>query len=384
MGLSIDAFLGLYSKKGTIKSYKRALRRYMEHIYQTAPKTQDEYNALSVRYLAEGRDHRADLRSFAASLHTFAPKTASLYFSTAVLWLSENGIDLPQRETRRIISRLPKGGAQTRDDPISHEFLREIFPHLPVQGRALVLLLSSSGMRISEALGLTLADVDLSASPCRLTLPGRITKTGAPRTSYISGEARIELAQWLQVRDRYLVSSQQRNAGLVAAGLSRPRPLDDPHVFPFSVRTAQEMWVNSLTAAGQLNRDPDTGRLTRSFHGLRKFYLSQSKLVIPAEIPEMLAGHSRYLSDAYRRYSDQELADYYHQAEAQLTILAPPELRELTGEFRQKMEAHSEILQDLVSENLTLKKRLESIEELQAQVSALSAVLAKHPEVLRQ
>jgi len=89
------------------------------------------------------------------------------------------------------------------------------------------------------------------------------------------------------------------------------------------------------------------------------------------------------LSDAYRRYSDQELADYYRQAEAQLTILAPPELRELTGEFRQKMEAHGEILQDLVTENITLKKRLESIEELQAQVATLTAVLARHPEVLR-
>jgi len=313
MGLSINDFLSLYSKPGTIKSYKRALRRYMEHIYQTNPETQDEYNALSVRYLSEGRDPRNDLRSFAVSLSTFAPKTATLYFSTAVLWLSENGIDLPQREIRRITSRLPKGGAQTRDDPISHEYLRESFPHLPIQGRALVLVLASSGMRISECLGLTLDDIDLSSSPCRIAIPGRIAKNGSPRVTYMSGEARIELAQWLQVREKYLVSSQQRNAGLVAAGLSAPRPRNDPHLFPFSVRTAQEMWVNSLTAAGQLTRDPDTGRLTRSFHGLRKFYLSQSKLVIPAEIPEMLAGHSRYLSDAYRRYSDQELADYYHR-----------------------------------------------------------------------
>lgn len=384
MRVSIDDFLSLYSKPGTIKSYKRALRRYMEHIYQAAPKTQDEYNALSVRYLSEDRDPRIDLRSFAASLSTFAPKTAALYFYTAMLWLSENEIDLPQRDIRRISSRLPKGGAQTRDDPISHEFLREIFPHLPIQGRALVLVLASSGLRISECLGLTLADIDLSSSPCRIAIPGRIAKNGSPRVTFISGEARVELEQWLQVRDKYLVSSQQRNAGLVAAGLSRPRPLDDPHVFPFSVRTAQEMWANSLSAAGHLTRDPDTGRLTRSYHGLRKFYLSQSKLVIPAEIPEMLAGHSRYLSDAYRRYSDQDLADYYRKAEAQLTILAPPELRELTGEFRQKMEAHSEILQDLVIENASLKERLASIEDLQAQVATLTEVLARHPEVLHQ
>ena len=384
MATSIDDFLGLYSKKGTIKSYKRALRRYMEFIYQASPKTQDEYNALSIRYLSEDRDHRADLRSFAASLNTFAPKTASLYFSTATLWLSENGIDPPQREVRRIISRLPKGGAQTRDDPITHEFLRDILPHLPVHGRALVLVLASSGMRIGEALSLYISDVDLSTSPCKVSLPGRVVKSGSPRKSFISGEARIEVSQWLQVREKYILSSQRRNAGLVAAGLSIPRPANDQRLFPFSVRNAQEMWVNALTAAGQLTRDPDTHRLTRSYHGLRKFFLSQSKLIIPAEIPETLAGHSRYLSDAYRRYTDQELADYYRQAEAQLTILAPPELRELTGEFRQKMEAHSEILQDLVAENLTLKKRLESIEELQAQVASLTAVLARHPEVLKQ
>jgi hypothetical protein len=121
-----------------------------------------------------------------------------------------------------------------------------------------------------------------------------------------------------------------------------------------------------------------TGRLKRTYHGLRKFYLSQSKLVIPAEIPEALAGHRGYLTDEYRRYTETELEDYYRQAEPQLTVMAPAEVREIQSEFRQKMQAHSEILENLVAENIELKKRVLGLEELQARMDRISELVARH------
>lgn len=379
--LSINDWLALYPNPNTRKSYKRALRRYIEHIYAipNGRRTTD-YNGLSIRYLEGTRDLREDLRGFAVFLNRFAPKTATLYFTGVLLWLEENDLTLPPRELKRIAARLPKGGAQTRDQAIDHQFLRQVLPHLPLMGQALVLLLASSGMRIGEALKLSLDDIDLDCSPARIDIPGPITKNKSPRISFITEEAATVLREWLKVRPKYMVSAARRNSGLVAAGTSgiRPDPGADRRLFPATSRTTSEIWQNALTAAGYAQRDPITNHLTRTYHGLRRFFLSQSKLVIPAEISEHLAGHRGYLSDSYRRYTDTELIEYYKQAEPQLTVQAPAEVREIQSEFRQKMQAHSDILESLVSENIDLKKRLEAIEAQQARMDQISALVARH------
>jgi hypothetical protein len=67
---------------------------------------------------------------------------------------------------------------------------------------------------------------------------------------------------------------------------------------------------------------------------------------------KVLAGHREYLSDAYRRYTDAELEEYYLQAEPQLTVMAPAEMWEIQSEFRNTMQAHSEILENLIAENI--------------------------------
>jgi len=375
--IGLSEFVGLYRKRATQKSYSRSIRRYLDHIY--SPQGTDiDYEALSLRYLQEDRDTLDDLRGFAAHLGNYAPKTAILYWTATILWLAENGRELTAREAKRLSSRLPKGGAQTLDAPIDHQFLRQGLPHLSLLGRALVLVLASSGMRIGEALSVLLEDVNLDTSPARLYVRGPDAKGGAPRMVFISGEAAETLREWLKVRDQYLESALKRNAGLVRAGASQPKARRDNRLFPVTQRTVWESWGRALSAAGLDQRDPVTGRLKRTYHGLRKFYLSQSKLVIPAEIPEALAGHRGYLTDEYRRYTETELEDYYRQAEPQLTVMAPAEVREIQSEFRQKMQAHSEILENLVAENIELKKRVLGLEELQARMDRISELVARH------
>ncbi len=68
------------------------------------------------------------------------------------------------------------------------------------------------------------------------------------------------------------------------------------------------------------------------------------------EIAEHLAGHRGYLTDSYRRYTDAELIENYKKAEPQLTVQAPAEIREIQSEFWNKMQAHSEILENPVVE----------------------------------
>lgn len=379
--IGLSEFLGLYPKESTRKAYDRGLRRYLEYIYAIPKDARPmvNYNGLSLQYLQEvGRDTVADLRGFVTALSDYAPKTALLYWAATLVWLAENGRELSAREQRRLGARLPKGGAQTLDTAIDHQFLRQILPHLGLIWRALVLVMASSGVRLGSALSITLEDVDLDASPARLYVRGRDVKGGVPRRILISGEAAETVREWLKVRDSYLQASRNRNVALVRAGRSRAKAATDNRLFPASPKTAWDSWSRALAAAGLDQRDPVTGRLTRTYHGLRKFFLSQSKLVIPAEIPEVLAGHEGYLTKEYRRYPDEQLEDYYRQAEPQLTVMAPAEVREIQSEFRQRMQAHSEILENLVSENIALKKRLEAIEELQARMDQISALVARY------
>jgi len=292
--LSISEFVALYPKPATRDAYGQACRRYLDCIYSIPAEVRQktDYEALSLCYLQEDRDLLDDLRGFVAWLGaTYSPNSSQLYWSGTLVWLAENGRELSIREQKRLASRLPKGGTQTLDSPIDHAFLRQVMPHMNILGRALVLTMASSGTRIGETLRIRVEDLDLDADPPRYSVRGPTAKGGAPRRCYITREAAESLREWLKVRDQYLQSSLRRNAGLVRAGTSRPKPGKDDRLFPVGEKTCWELWNRALAAAGLDQRDPVTGRLKRTYHGLRKFYLSQSKLVIPAEIRVALAGH---------------------------------------------------------------------------------------------
>ncbi|WP_155937368.1 hypothetical protein [Methanoculleus sp. MH98A] len=63
-------------------------------------------------------------------------------------------------------------------------------------------------------------------------------------------------------------------------------------------------------------------------------------------------------------------------SDPQLTVMAPAEVREIQSEFRQRMQAHSEILTSLVSENILLKKGLEVVKKLQVRMDRISIIVA--------
>jgi integrase len=67
--------------------------------------------------------------------------------------------------------------------------IRTILQHLDTKGRVLVLVLASSGMRINEALTVTLDEIDFKSKPTVITIWGENSKTGDNRITFISSEA---------------------------------------------------------------------------------------------------------------------------------------------------------------------------------------------------
>jgi integrase len=330
------------------------------------------FDELSIRYLSEERDHFKDLVRFAASLSTKAPKTASGNLKAAIGWLEYNEVVMTKKQLSVIKGKLPKGGAQTREDICDVITLRKILNHADLKTKAMVLCLASSGMRLNEILNLKLSDVqlgDVGEISC-VRIPGNITKNGNPRTTFFSSECTEILKQWLAIREDYIKSAKNKANGL--NGVRSNTTGTETRLFPMSDNNAIFAWNNCLSKSGMQSKDSVTGWSSRHLHTLRKFFRSQLALKVPTDIVEEILGHSGYLTSEYRHYSEAQLKEEYKRGESVLTILSSGDVGEVRdqllktqvtlSETQNGQKRASEALSTVVIENQSLRERLEKME----------------------
>jgi integrase len=378
MGKLAD-YLKNYSNKATRQGYISAVYLFIDFIYgkqrmksHVTYEERQEYEKLIDRYFKEKRNFAEDMSNFVVSLHDRPPLTARPVFVRVKEFFSYFNKELSSKDKKFIRNKLPKGNARTMEKDLDIETIRIILQHLDVKGRALVLVLASSGMRINEALSVTLDDVDLTSKPAVITVRGATSKNGETRITFISPEATQAVNEWLKVRADYIRSSAHRNNGLVKTGRGATKTdEDDGRLFPFSDQNANVLWETALTKADLLSRDKTTNRKQLHYHQFRKFFISQLSLIVSKEIPEMLAGHAGYLTGAYRRYTKKQLAEEYLKGQHLITIQTPKELQEIESEFKAKIQTHEGILTNVVKENIELKKEIENLKIGQKNLSEL-------------
>ncbi|MEM0253239.1 MAG: tyrosine-type recombinase/integrase [Candidatus Bathyarchaeia archaeon] len=380
----IQDWLKTYGEERTRRVFYSGLKAFMEYLYNVKFKNgvDESLEAYAASYLRECRDGKRDwfkdLLGFAAYLHDRPPKTAHTYLGAVKNWIEFSlDVELTRKQSKLLRGRLPKGNkARTEEDELSREKLRRLLSHMPLHGKALFLLLASSGIRISEALSLKLDDLDLNSDPVIVRVRGEYTKAGDAYYSFISKEAREILVEWLKQRDKYLEAAVNRGRGLAKLGRGMKQPSDD-RVFPFSVKTAEAIWINALRKAELESRDKSTGRRTLHIHMLRKFFQSQMKYAgVPEDIVEALIGHSGYLDEAYRRYSREQMAEWYKKGEPYLLVNVPREIAEIQTHFQNEVEELHRRVEDLtkkltdanavnlqlLSENMKLKEKMARLE----------------------
>ncbi len=342
-----------------------------------------KYAALAERYLAGDPNFTDDLKTFALDMGRtgIPPKTVQVRIAGTMEFIKFAGAEFTDRQREKIRRAMPLGGVQTVDVPLDHEDLRTILSHMPIRYKALVLFLASSGSRLGETLAVLDTDIDRDTRPWTVILRGMNTKGGITRKTFISKEASEAVAQWEKTRQKYMAAVKDKNKPFVDAGRAKPRRENDTRIFPFSDATAESGWKVALEVCGLAERDPVTKRLLRPIHSLRKFFLSQAKTLIPENVAEAFAGHKGYLSDAYRRYPEKQLRDFYLQAEPAITIMIPPELRELQGDTQKKLDAHSMIIEEMVSKNIQLEKTIGAMKE---DFNILAKNIIENPEALRK
>ncbi|MBS7612462.1 tyrosine-type recombinase/integrase [Candidatus Bathyarchaeota archaeon] len=380
----VTEWLQTYAKQNTRRVFKAGLLHFMESIYGTGAlnRAVEEYAAKYVEECRGGRDWFKDLLKYAADLHGRPPKSARAFITAAKGWLEYTlNVEVSKRQQRLLLGRLPKGSkARTQEMELTREVLRKILAHADVKGRALFLFLQSSGVRVGEALKLKLGDVDLNKDPAEVNVKGEYTKSGDAYISFLTSEAREALVEWLKVREAYIESARNRGRGL-----GRIKRLRDERIFPFSLTVAEQMWQNAIVKAGLADRDVNTNRHKLHIHMLRKFFLSQAKVAVPESVAEVWAGHSGYLDEAYRRYSREQLRDFYKRAEPYLLVGVPKDVVEIQSKFQKDVDQLREQIFDLtrkltdanavnlqlLSENAELKLRIAKAEEKLAELETL-------------
>jgi integrase len=348
----LERFFSTYSSRDTKWTYGAALKHFFSNIYPEL-----ELREACEQYFNEERNHEEDLDKFFASLKDRPPKTVRTYLSAIRTFLLENDVELPEKYWRKLRGRKKGSRALTIDKVPNNAELKQILMHMPIHGKALYLVLASSGMRIGEALKLKLSDVEFNKDPVKVYIRGEYTKSGNPRIAFISSEAREAVVEWLKVRNRYLEA---------ASGKSHryPKSREDERLFPFEGSTAQAIWINALSKAGYQQKDNSTNRLVVHPHVLRKFFRTQMGKVIPIDIVEALIGHEGYLTEVYRKYSEEDLAEFYRKGESSLLVFGSGTSNAKLAEIEERNKQLQSILNELRIENLELKEKMKKLESL--------------------
>jgi len=318
------------------------------------------------KYFSENRNHEKDIQNFKQSLNGSAPLTTKLKLSSIKTFFIEMEVELPLKFWRKMNRKVKGSRALTLDRIPTNAELKQLLLHMPIQGKALYLCLESSGMRIGEMLGSNIDDLNLDENPVRIGIRGEVTKSGNSRYAFFSREAHEALIEWLKVREDYLEA---------AIGKSHlyTKVSDDPRIFPFNSSTAYCLWRKALHKARLNDRDKSTDREKLHPHVLRKFFRTRlGGAGIPIDVVEALMGHEGYLTEAYRKYTIQDLAKFYLKGESALLVFT--EAQEVT-KLRKEVEEQNKTLQTLVngltSENLELKDRLSKTEVKLSQIEKL-------------
>lgn len=337
-------------------------------------------DAKAVEYLAAVRAGERsagdDLMDFVVQMEREGYSPSSVLGARAGVsgFFEVSGVELSRLEEKVIKRRLPKYKVVSEEETITLEILRSIMPHMHTHDRAVTLVLLSSGARIGETLKLRVRDIDLGAVPARVTFRAATTKTKVRRTSFLTPEAVEALRAWLKVRSQYIATSAARTNGLVTMGRAVPKDPNDERLFPFEPTTFYRGWNRAVQKAGLYEKCEETGRVTIHAHGLRKFFRTYFGAAAGVDVAEKLMGHDGYLTGAYVRLAEDDLARAYEENCHVLTVASGA-----SGELKRRiadMEAENANLRDRVALMESRRAELNTFEESPEFLAAVARAVA--------
>jgi integrase len=364
---TVSEFLSLYENRNTRRNYRIGIKKFLYFIY---PRSREKLDALSIRYFDEDRDIERDLISFRDKvLSDLAPTTRNSHVNALKLFFDDSDVMFSRRVLNQLKAKNNK--AISWENTPSNEQIKRVIEYMPIHGKAMTLMLASSGMRVGALVQLKLEDVDLNTEPVRIRIRAQYTKSKQKRITFISPEAKEALLEWLKYRPQYIETANARSR-------LHERDGEPEEIFPFTSINFNYIWRNALDKANLKRVDSRTNRSTLHPHGLRKFF----RLVVGRhgqDEAEALMGHQTGLNAVYAKFTgemgERRLREIYLKALPELSIYGRPFL---------VIKANEELLERLRKAEDTIDGLLKDSLVKDAKINYVTEILKQKDELIKQ
>jgi len=255
------------------------------------------------------------------------------------------------------------------------------------------MLLSSTGLRATEALSIRLKDLDIittkSNEPAKLTIRGEYTKTKVDRYVFLTKEVVEQLKIWIdyKYRTRRVCYIDKESGKKYITEYRTPEKKQNELIFSLNQTNnprpevlygnLAHFFAKTLDRIGMGSReDGNETRREITLHSFRRFVKTTISDLGYADYSEWFIGHS---GSTYWRKKDNEKAEIFKKIEPYLTFLNVPQLERQGADLQTKIEElqlinHSLRENDKVKEDalahlsdklLVLSERIQQLERKQ-------------------
>ncbi|MCX6670776.1 MAG: tyrosine-type recombinase/integrase [Euryarchaeota archaeon] len=308
---TIPQFISRFEKPNTKLGYTLSLTQFFDGFAKMTPEA----------YFSDHRNPEQDLHDFKAHLKAngLAPKSICSKVGCVFSYFIANRVIT--HELWKELNLTNQSRVQDKVPTITE--LKSILQYTDIRGKALFLLLASSGMRLQDALSIKMDDAffsNLNKNPPRIWT--HCHKVNTDYWAFMTDEARDAIKAWLKVRVEWL-----RKATLHCQSHGMDKEENDTRLFPFSSDGAHKLWNKSLHDAGLTTIDKNTKqpRRTIHIHTLRKFQRNVTGLVLSHDVCEALLCHLTGMTKIYfRPDGDKDLAPEYVKVMDKLRVFTTP------------------------------------------------------------
>jgi len=333
-----------------VNQNKTGFRDYLQHTYNI-----DELE-FADKAKQEKFDVYATLRDHVVFLdkNNYKPKSITTRLAAIKGYLRFLGLKIYTEDCKHII-KIPKN-IREPEVALTKELILRVLRNVPQRVQTVVLVLSSSGMRIGEFVQLRLSDVDFTTTPTTIRLPGKITKTRQSRETFITAEATKALKDYLSILLKW--DEKQDNSYLDDVVIFGQDPLgkrkQDRNQKQPTHLSAEGSLMKQLKyyikKIPDLNRTNPNGIRVIHFHAFRKFFRTTVGNVSGRDFAEALIGHQFYMN-TYYQLNDEKKREIYLAVEPHLTIsdfeTVEKNIKKLSEKNTQLEEKFNDLLQYL-------------------------------------
>jgi len=313
----IEALSLLSRSESTERSYLEGLLRFSMHLGEDV-----DLDRLVDEIKSGEKDQNRLYKDFlyAQASSGLAPSTVRVRTAGVLKFMEANDCPVTEKPKQKVYT--------VHEDVLpSRDTLLRAVNAGDLRATTAILLLASSGMRVSELTNLELRDIDTDESPAPVRVAGARREGGKvkgakerkSRLTFISDEARESLELYLDKRRQQGEEIGPRSPVMATESGGA-----------MSKRNLGVILRNVFNVAGAEKEGEGPGaRYDLRPHVLRKWFKTQLiSSGVPGPIADRLCGHSRYMAREYELYTQEKLAEWYSKAMPNLSLVNKPKIDE--------------------------------------------------------